>query len=313
MDGVKGLILSTMDKSAIELGRINGKLMGITVGTNAIALIYDADLFKKAGVNPPTVNWTWDDYKNAAIKIHEKLGIYGADYIEVPNIFPLYLRSKGKKLYSNDGKKLGYEDDRLFVDFFNIMKDLQEKDAMPKPDYWVQVQANEAAQHISTGKAAMGFIWAPGKISEVYKTKQKPVDLMVIPGNNDKGMYLKPGMYFSITSSCKDVESAAKFVSWLVTNVDAIKALEGDRGVPTTPAGRNALSGNLSDQDKKVYQYIDLVAKHSAPLDPPLPAAAGEIRDMLTNIFAEALFGKYSANEAALKFRKDAEAALSRQ
>ena len=312
LDRVKGLDLSAMDKSALELGKLNGKLMGATVGTNAIALVYDADIFKEAGVNPPTVKWTWDDYKDAAIKIHEKLGIYGADYIEVPNILPLFLRSKGKALYSADGKKLGYNDDKLFIEFLNIMKELQEKGAMPKPDYWIQVQANEAGQYISTGKAAMGFTWAPGKISEIYKTKGKAMDLMVIPGNNDKGMYLKPSMYFSITSSCKDVESAAKFMSWLVTNDEAIAALEGDRGVPTTPGGRKILSPNLSEQDKKVYDYIDLVAKHSAPLDPPYPAAAGEIRDMLTNIFADALFGKYTPEEAAAKFRKDAEEALAR-
>jgi multiple sugar transport system substrate-binding protein len=312
LDDVAGLDLSEVDAGVIDTGKVDGTLYGVCIGTSAIALVFDPVIFEKAGVSEPTVDWTWDDYVQAALTIHEKLGIYGADFIEVENFLPFWLREKGATLYSADGKGLGYADDTLVVEFLDMLVRLQKAEAMPGPDYWTQVKANEAMQYYALGEAGMTFMWA-SKIGEVYKTKQQISQFMIIPGpNNDKGMYVKPSMFLSITANAKNVEAAARFISWWVSDVEATKALEAGRGIPVTPAGRKAMGEAADEQTKLLFEYMDLVAAHSSSLDPPDPQAAAEVREAFANIATEAMFGKISTADAAAKFREQAEAALSR-
>lgn len=312
LDGLEGINLETADAAAIDLGKIDGNLMGVTVGTNAIGVVYDAEMFQKAGVPVPDVNWTWKDYEEKAMKIHEELGIYGSDFFEIENLFPFLVREYGKTFFSKDGMSLGYDDDSILIDFLDMLKRLQDAGAMPGVDYWLEVKANEPSQYYALNKAAMGFVWTP-KASQIFETKQKISDHMIIPGpNNDKGMYVKPGMFLSLTSTSKHKEEAAKFISYFITDIEATKVLSAGRGIPVTAAGRKAVSDSMDDQAKKIFEYIGLVSENSSPLDPPYPAGYGEVRDLLESLCAEALFGKITTTEAATRFRTEAEAILSR-
>lgn len=54
-----------------------GNQIGLSNGLNTYGIAYDVDMFKEAGVDLPTENWTWDDYADAAMKIKEKTGHFG--------------------------------------------------------------------------------------------------------------------------------------------------------------------------------------------------------------------------------------------
>lgn len=55
-----------------------GHQLGLSNGLNTYGIAYDPAMFEAAGVPEPTETWTWDDYKNAAMTITEKLGIFGS-------------------------------------------------------------------------------------------------------------------------------------------------------------------------------------------------------------------------------------------
>ncbi len=59
--------------------------------------------------------------------------VYGAEGITKADaqVFKVWLMSHGYWLYSDDGKSLGYEDDRLFSDWANLLLDLQNEGAIP--------------------------------------------------------------------------------------------------------------------------------------------------------------------------------------
>lgn len=48
---------------------MNGKIIGIPALVDNLALVYNKQLFAKAGLAAPTPQWTWTDFQNAAAKL----------------------------------------------------------------------------------------------------------------------------------------------------------------------------------------------------------------------------------------------------
>lgn len=69
--------LSKWDDVSKTLGAIDGKTYGLTMGNSAQCMLYDPAVFEQAGLDKPTMDWTWDDYHTALKQIQEKTGMYG--------------------------------------------------------------------------------------------------------------------------------------------------------------------------------------------------------------------------------------------
>ena len=54
-----------------------GKTYGIPTNNETMALIWNADIFKRAGLDPDKPPATWDDVVNYSKQIHDKLGVAG--------------------------------------------------------------------------------------------------------------------------------------------------------------------------------------------------------------------------------------------
>ena len=48
---------------------VDGKIVGVPALVDNLALVYNKQLFKQAGVAPPSADWTWDDFRAAAWKL----------------------------------------------------------------------------------------------------------------------------------------------------------------------------------------------------------------------------------------------------
>ncbi|MDQ6842089.1 MAG: ABC transporter substrate-binding protein [Actinomycetota bacterium] len=48
---------------------VKGKIVGVPALVDNLALVYNKKLFAQAGLAPPTPNWTWTDFQNAAVKL----------------------------------------------------------------------------------------------------------------------------------------------------------------------------------------------------------------------------------------------------
>lgn len=67
--------LQNFVKAGLDAMRVNGKLMGMPYFLDPRGLFYRTDLFDKAGLKPPE---TWDDVVQAAKKLNNPPGVYGA-------------------------------------------------------------------------------------------------------------------------------------------------------------------------------------------------------------------------------------------
>ncbi|HEV8089508.1 MAG TPA: ABC transporter substrate-binding protein [Actinomycetota bacterium] len=51
---------------ARDAATVDGHVLGIPALIDNLAIVYNKDLFKQAGISPPTADWTWDDFRAAA-------------------------------------------------------------------------------------------------------------------------------------------------------------------------------------------------------------------------------------------------------
>jgi multiple sugar transport system substrate-binding protein len=60
-----------IDESSLSPGYVDGKLVGLSTGSNAFALVYDPVMFEEAGVAPLEPGYTWEDFANTARELSE--------------------------------------------------------------------------------------------------------------------------------------------------------------------------------------------------------------------------------------------------
>ena len=117
---------------------------------------------------------------------------------------------------------------------------------------------------------------------------------------------------FCISKNSKHKEAAAKFLNFWVNNVDANLILQGERGVPIMRHVREVLAGNLTEAEKKIYQYLNDLGREAATqivLDSPVQT---QIRDVYIRLAEEVVFDRITPEEAAKQFRAEAEDILAR-
>ncbi|WP_163101950.1 ABC transporter substrate-binding protein [Peribacillus alkalitolerans] len=303
--------LEGVSETIMESGTKEGKLLGIPTGTNALAAVYDKEMLEKAGVALPNESWTWEDYLTAAKKVHKELGTYGTRLLEPKNLFEYYLREKGFKFFNEDGTGLGYDDDKLLEDYYAMNKELVDAGVAPGYDVIQQIKGVED-ELIVHGKSPFDFRWS-NQVGALTSAAGKQFELTLLPGEgNAQGMFLKPAMLWSIPESSKNKEEAAKFINFFINNSKVYEIGGSDRGVPLKQEIRDAMSPNLSETDKKIFDYIALVNENSTPIDSNYPPASAEVLQALADIDELVIYGELTPEAGAKEFRKQAEEILSR-
>ena len=308
----KGIInLSNVAENQISPGRVAGKVYAINLGTNSQAILYDPEIFKKTGVPFPKVGWTWNDFKEAAVKIKTKLGIYGAEGITYADaqVFKVWLMSHGTWLYADDGKSVGYKDDKLFSDWFNILLDLQAKGSIPHIE--VEVARGTLGvedMFIVTQKSAMGHLWSNQIVAVSRAAKDRTLRMALVPRasipNAKPANYLKASQFFSITSQSKYPKEAAMFIDFFTNSIDANKILFAERGVPISSKVQKALLPLLGSSQREMFNFISLVEKNSLPIPPPDPPGASDvIKNVWNPMVEQIMYGKITLDKAAVEFR----------
>jgi multiple sugar transport system substrate-binding protein len=296
-------------ENIINGGKIGDKLYGINAGVNVVGFHHDPELLKKVGVEALDENWTWDDYKEIAKKAKDA-GLFMDTGMKADVFFNYFLRTQGKSLYSKDGTTLGYDDDKLFEEFFNMTAGLVKDKAVPTPDYLAQLKGIED-DPVVTQKAIGIWQWS-NQFVGLQQVANRPLAINNMPGpDSDKGLYLKPSMFWSLANNSEHKEEAAKFIDFLVNDIEANKLALGDRGVPGSAAVKEALKPLLSPAQVQVFDYVAWAEGNSSEFDGPDPVGAGEVIETLDSLGEQMAYGNLKVSDAAKQFRQQAESILA--
>jgi multiple sugar transport system substrate-binding protein len=304
--------LSNVPNASIQGGRIGGTLYGINLGNNSFAVVMDADAFAQAGIEIPPQDWTWQDFENIALELHDKLGIWGAGPdTHTYNWWRAAYMGYGESIFAADGARLGYTDDQPFVDLLSMVKRLQEAGAAPTREEELARFADTGPENspIVTGESAMAYYWS-NQIVAIQSAAGEDRNLILHtlprPEGGQSTNYLKPSMFWSITKHANHPAEAAKFINWFTNSIEANEVLLAERGVPIAAHVQEGLQPLLGRPQQIMFDFVSLVETDSSPIDPPDPAGWGDVSANVyePEVIDPVLYGLITPEEGAAILRE---------
>ena len=314
------LDFSNVADSALAGGRVDGELFGVNLGVNSETIAVDVAMFEEAGIPIPEDDWSWDEFEEIAMKLHEELGVYGfGPLMTNDQIWKGIHLSSGMMPFDYENGGLGYEDDSVHIAHLNRVLRLQEAEAIPH----ISVEASDYNYGTNVenrptieGEAAMAYFWS-NQLNAFWTAaggpEERDFELVMLPRSGERSAnYVKPSMFFAITRDSKNPELAADFINFFTNDVEANKILMAERGVPVASHVREELSELVPVPSQIVFDYMGRVAEDSVPIPPPDPKGWNEL---LENVYKPIVrdgvrFGEYTPEEAVEIFREEAEAII---
>jgi multiple sugar transport system substrate-binding protein len=310
------LKLDDFDQDQIEGGRVDGKLYAISLGANSVAMMVNKTAFEAAGMDLPTRDWSYDDYKQRAEEFNAKSGgmrllADGSQNGDPP--LENWLRGRGKVLYTADGK-IGFDADDI-VEFFKLWADLRAANVCVGPeDQALDATAAIDTTMITLGKAATSFANSNQLIGfqAVNKNELTMINFPRATAGAGGGHYRKPSQFWSVNPKSALLEDAVKYVSFFVNDVPSGLVLGVERGIPCSAAVRTALAPTLSAPDQLSLNFVSNLGDLLGKLPPSPPAAAGEVAAQLVTTAQGVAFGQATPEEAGPAFVQEATDILAR-
>jgi multiple sugar transport system substrate-binding protein len=310
----KQLAIEDFGKDSIDSGRVDGKLYGVNLGNNSVAMTYRLDSFANAKLPVPDEKTTWADFAKMCAEINKSTNgaIHGTqDAGGTEPVLECWLRQRGKALYTADGKLAFNADD--MTEWFNMWTAMRASGACVPADQQALDHDSLETNMVTLGHAACGFVNSNQLIGMQVLNSTKLGETMFPQGGpgSKPGQYLKPSQMWSIAASTENADAAVDVVNYSVENPDGVRALGVERGVPASPAMRDVLKPTLDAQSQGMVEFIAFITDKVGPLPPAPPPGAGEIQVRLRRANQEVGFGRSKPADAAKQFISDARDVLA--
>ncbi|MFD3658641.1 ABC transporter substrate-binding protein [Streptomyces sp. NPDC058620] len=284
-----------------KAGDVKGKLLGVPVGGNTFALVYNPAEYKKVGVTPAE-GWTWDEYDAAIQKISEGGKLAGdSGHGGIMYLYDLVLRQNDKAFFTEDG--LGFTEADL-KDWWTKSHDRTKAGVLTDPKKAEQAKPTSA---LSKDLSAGEFTWDNFLVRYTSETKV-PLGLAPIPTTDGKrtGQYIS-SLMLSGSARTKHPEEVAQFIDFMVHDPEVGKIMGYDRGVLATTEQFEAyepvgVSAQIAEYEKKVADNVEPITPH--------PAGADIAEAAFLRIATDVVLGTTSVDDGVKQFFSEAKTAL---
>jgi len=302
-----GLIdVSDTTEEYLKTTQYNGEQIGVSSGVNTYGIAYDPAMFEEAGVAEPTENWTWDEWKDACIKIHEALGVFGSSKMGDKDFEPGATARVNqiditKNFFATTNDALGYEDPSMLEGYFEMRKELVDMGAFPDPGALAEITDIET-DFLVTGEAAMTWV-ASNQMAALEAAAGRDLKIVPIPrmtADGPAGLSVTSSQMLCVSQDSEVPEEAAKFINFFLNDEEANKVLMGERGVPVMGKVRDAVLEVADATTQEVYDFVALVGSfETGEINPISPEPTPIIRDQYYLLLEKVIYGEKTPAEAA--------------
>lgn len=312
---------SAINDASLAGGRVDGTLYGFNLGNNSETFVADADAFAKAGIELPAADWTWQDFEEIALKLHEELGVYaiGGNLQLSEHWKGTFISCCDAYAYNTEGNGLGYTEDQdhFFVEYLEMILRLTEAGAIPPIDETLaRTGTSTEESYIVTQQAVMEYGWS-NMLVAIWNAagEDRHFVELTVPGFADgyPRNYIKPSMFWSISKDSPNAEEAAKFINFFINSVESNQIMMAERGVPVSSTVREALMPELGPAQKAMFEFLTVVEGYNSPIRPPDPPAHGDINNNVYTplVIEPILYDQMSPEEGVKLLRQEAEILLA--
>ena len=300
------LNLSDIDKACLEAGIDNGKLYGLPWGINAYCIAVNPVVFQKAGVDIPKSGYTYDQLYETLKKL--KAQIKDADFYPLANFvdYNTFVRSMGSTYFNKSGTALGYDDDKVCIDYFKMYKKWLDEGLI------APTSLNDKNALITSGKSALWW-GVSNQVSGLSKSANTVVQIISIPSSTTGKITscIRPSMYLSVSAYSKHKKEAVEFIDFITNDLEVNDALKAERGVPTSTKVSDNMEQKASEADKQQYLFLKYIKQNPSPQDPITPNTAGNVNSLFARLSEDTLKGAITPEESAKQFKAGANKILS--
>ncbi|WP_405976114.1 extracellular solute-binding protein [Streptomyces sp. NBC_00988] len=305
------------DRTLTRTGVYDGKQYALSMGKGTTGIVYDATVFKKAGVATPRPGWTWDDWAEAGRKI-SALGMKGPNghaYTGLSDLgvnedaFETWLRSRGKELYASE-HRLGFTADDLTA-FWTFTDKLRRAGIVSQARDTAQVGGAVEDTPMGRGIAATDFNWDAPFLGYPPLLGDQ-VHFAPVPTTDGKvGQYFKPTMLIGAGAGTQHPKEAAELIDFLLNDPAAGKILGVTRSTPPNKKIAEEIGKDLTGPEKEVYDYGRTIAAHGTSAPPMAPPRGDVVLQVsFTRDYQRVSYGMESPRGAAEEYVAEAKREL---
>jgi multiple sugar transport system substrate-binding protein len=309
--------LSDFNPVLLNSSKVNNTIYGVPLGSNYQCMFYNKTLIDKADVGALPSNMTWDTFKSYTTELSRSLGngVYGtSDNSGNYDNFEIWIRERGKELYTRDGLlAFNVDDVTEWYDYWDTMR--KANACLPtKLQAHLDLSQTPTDSSLVKGQSVFSHFFSNQFVSFQQATPQT-LGISVYPKGDTAGIYLKVSQLLSISSTTKYPAAAAAFLSFITDDPGGVGALGFERGVPGSTDGLAYLQPLLSPQERVIANFMVQVANNDESrakevLDPP---AAGQITKILQQVSLDIGNGKITVSEGGKNFFAQATKATQTQ
>jgi multiple sugar transport system substrate-binding protein len=291
--------LSDFYPALLKMFNYNGSVYGLPRDNDTKVIYYNKTLFDLAGVPYPSANWTWEDLRQAALKLTkrdgDKVTQYGFAY-EPDTWWRLWVWQNGGEVYDDDfAPTKTLLDSPQAIEAVQWLADLTNVDKVTPP-YDVQRTSLGIGELFQQGRLAMAFgnhALLPGFAA----TSGLKLDVVGLPKSKQQ-VNVAGGSGYVIASGSKHKESAWVFLKWLESAKG--QAIFCETGV-AVPARRSVAEADIFLKQQPTHNanvFLDETERgRPNPIFPQSQTAENQINEALVPVWN----GEESADQAIRK------------
>lgn len=307
------LDVSNVSETVLQTGMFDGSLFALCSGLNAMTMIINPEYAAEAEVEVP-LRFSYEDIFDMSQKIYDATG--KAAYLPAGNgTIQMMARDVGEQLFADDAPELGVSQETL-VRYFQYQKDFVDSEWSVSLDQLQhEVTAGVENTSIATGDSWNYFPGGSNQLDAIEGASGLSLELRMfpqIPDAPNESMYLRPSMFFSVTTQSEHQDESVMFIDMFTNDQTAQDHLQAERGVPVSSEMREYLAPQVSEVQQKIFAYIGEVEEVAVPFDPPYPAGSTEVMTLVDDYTSLVRYGEMTPEEAAEMLIMESNAALAR-
>lgn len=278
-----------------HVATVNGKVIGIPALVDNLALVYNKRLFAQAGLAPPTANWTWSNFENAAIKLtNQSKKQFGWAYVNDASEDTVWrywalLWQAGGSILTPDGKQAAF-DSPAGLRALTFLQTLAQHNAI-----YLDNGSDNYLGLFTSGHIGMLYT-GPWDLGQIIQGHQ-PYGVQILPADLNHQTISGPDNWVVFNNGSARVKAAIEFLKWFTSPAIDLKwsLMTGDLPIR---AGVTKLAGYK--QFVKKYPGIGMWVQNlnNATQSRPVTTTYPKISSVVGQMVQSVLLGKAQPQQA---------------
>jgi multiple sugar transport system substrate-binding protein len=272
-----------------DVATVNGKVIGIPALVDNLAVVYNKTLFAKAGLRPPSPNWTWQQFVADAKKLTDPaLKQYGTAYVTPGTEDTVWhwealLWEAGGRLLTPDNKKAAFDSPAGLLSLSTLR-------TMAVTDHSMYLDPTDSAYAnlFNSGKIGM-LVTGPWDLSGFPNVHYGVQIMPEFPGTGGGHQTISgPDNWVIFNNGAAQVSQAEKFLLWLTApaQVRYFSLHTGDlpirKSVADTPGFAQQMDKALPGVDTFISNLANV--RQARPQIPTYPKISQIIGTMVVSV-----------------------------